>query len=223
LPLIATSHLHCAGGLESEGAERRILIGGAHAVPPDIFPERIDYVALGHLHGPQNLDGGRVRYSGSCFPLSASEIRYTHGVTLLDFDGRNIATTHLEVPWPAPVLRVPKSGLTTLAGLESALDEIEEIETVGLRPLVYVELEAEDAPAVVMGKAEALLRAAPVRPAGVRIHRPVCAVDAEEAVPTAPLNETSPEVLFVHAFEAINGFVPEERHLAAFRDVAGSV
>ncbi len=56
LPLIATGHLHCTGGIESEGAERRILIGGSHAVPPDIFPPRLDYVALGHLHGPQSLD-----------------------------------------------------------------------------------------------------------------------------------------------------------------------
>jgi exonuclease SbcD len=223
LPLIATGHLHCAGGLESEGAERRILMGGAHAVPPDIFSERIDYVALGHLHGPQNLDGGRVRYAGSCFPLSASEIRYSHGVTLLEVDGRNITTTHVDIPWPAPVLRLPKSGLTTLAGLEAALDGIAEVEPVGLRPLVYVELEAEDAPAVVMGKAEALLREAPVRPAGVRIHRPVQEADAGEAAPAVPLSDTSPEVLFVQAFEAANGFTPEERHLAAFRDVAGGV
>jgi exonuclease SbcD len=223
VPLIATGHLHCTGGLESEGAERRILMGGAHAVPPDIFPERIDYVALGHLHGPQNLDGGRVRYAGSCFPLSASEIRYSHGVTVLDIDGRDITATHVDIAWPAPVLRLPKSGLTTLAGMEAALAEIEEVETIGLRPLVYVELEAEDAPAVVMGKAEALLQDAPVRPAGVRIHRPARDTENRPAPPVVPLSETTPEALFIQAFEAANGFMPEERHLAAFRDVAGGV
>ena len=31
LPLIVTGHLHVAGGLESEGSERRILVGGQHA------------------------------------------------------------------------------------------------------------------------------------------------------------------------------------------------
>ncbi|WP_444464985.1 exonuclease subunit SbcD [Rhodobacter capsulatus] len=84
LPLLAMAHLTCAGGLESAGAERRILIGGDHAVPPDVFPPALAYVALGHLHKPQSLDGGRLRYSGSPFPLSATEIGYDHGVTLLD-------------------------------------------------------------------------------------------------------------------------------------------
>lgn len=223
LPLIATGHLHCAGGMESEGAERRILIGGSHAVPPDIFPERIDYVALGHLHCPQNLDGGRVRYSGSCFPLSASEIRYRHGVTILDINGRTINKTHREIPWPAQVLRLPKTGVTDLAGLEVALAEIEEIEAIELRPLVYVELEAKDAPAVVMGKAEALLRKAPVRPAGVRIHRPVSTTDIGVSAPVVSLSEMTPEPLFLKAFEEKNGFPPEDRHVAAFRDVAGAV
>lgn len=223
LPLIATGHLHCAGGLESEGAERRILIGGAHAVPPDIFPERLDYVALGHLHGPQGLAGGRVRYSGSCFPLSASEIRYRHGVTILDIDGRTITATHHEIPWPAPVMRLPATGVTDLAGLEDALAGIETDAPVELRPMVYVELVAEDAPTVVLGKAEALLRNAPVRTAGVRIHRPEAQAEAGATPPAVPLSDTDPETLFSAAFETQNGFAPEARHFAAFRDAVGEV
>ncbi|MCA1334428.1 exonuclease SbcCD subunit D [Pseudooceanicola marinus] len=222
LPLIAMGHLHCTGGLEAEGAERRILIGGSHAVPPEIYPPRIDYVALGHLHGPQSLDGGRVRYSGSCFPLSASEIRYTHGVTILDIEGRDIRATHHAIPLPAPVLRLPATGTLTLAELEAALAEIAPVEDVNLRPLVYVELLAEEAPSVMMGRAEALLREAPVRPAGIRIHR--AAEDSAEPPASAPsLGETSPEDLFARAFETKNGFAPEDRHLAAFRDVLAEV
>ena len=223
LPLIATGHLHCAGGTESEGAERRILIGGAHAVPPDIFPKRLDYVALGHLHQPQSLDGGRVRYSGSPFPLSAAEIRYRHGVTLLDIDGRTITATHREIPRPVPVLRLPERGVTDLAGLENALAEIATDVAQDLRPLVYVELVAEDAPTVVLGKAEELLRAAPVRPAGLRIHRPDTGAGENLPPPAVPLSQTDPETLFAAAFEDRNGFAPEPRHLAAFRDAAGEV
>lgn len=226
LPLIATGHLHCTGGMESEGAERRILIGGSHAVPPDIFPSRIDYVALGHLHGPQNLDGGRVRYSGSCFPLSASEIRYSHGVTLLDIDGRKVTTRHRDIPWPAPVLRLPKSGTMSLDELEAALLEITAVAETGLRPLVYVELAAgEDAPAVIIGKADALLRSMPVRPAGIRIHRAAeIAQEGELAdTPALSLRETLPEDLFVQAFTQKHGMAPADRHLAGFRDIFGSL
>ena len=222
LPLIATGHLHCAGGIESEGAERRLFIGGTEGVPPDIFPPRLDYVALGHLHGPQNLDGGRVRYSGSAFPLSASEIRYQHGVTLLDIDGRKITSRHRDIPWPAPVLRLPAQGMTTLSGLEALLAAVPVIDEVALRPLVYVELLAEDAPPVVMARAEALLRKAPVRTAGIRIHRP----EAEATAPaplTRSLRETIPEDLFRAAYRKKHGAEPDERHLAAFRDAAEGV
>ena len=226
LPLIATGHLHCAGGIESEGAERRILIGGSHAVPPDLFPARLDYVALGHLHGPQNLDGGRVRYSGSCFPLSASEIRYSHGVTILEIDGRRVASRHREITLPAQVLRLPETGSMSLEELEDALLRIVDESEAGLRPLLYVELAAGgEAPAVIMGKAEALLRSVPVRPAGIRIHRAAMDAAASEALPgPAPsLKETQPEDLFIQAFTRKHGFAPEDRHLAGFRDIAGGV
>jgi exonuclease SbcD len=225
LPLIATGHLHCTGGIESEGAERRILIGGSHAVPPDIFPPRLDYVALGHLHGPQNLDGGRVRYSGSCFPLSASEIGYSHGVTILEIDGRSITTRHRDIPWPAPVLRLPKSGTMNLEDLEAALDEIVAIPDVGLRPLVYVEIAAgPEAPAVIIGKAEVLLRSLPLRPAGIRIHRaPETNLADASGAPAVSLRETQPEDLFVQAFSRKHGIAPDDRHLAGFRDILGSL
>ena len=62
---------------------------------------------------------------------------------------------------------LPETGLTDLAGLETALAAIETDAAPDLCPLVYVELIAEDAPTVVLGKAEELLRAAPVRPAGL--------------------------------------------------------
>lgn len=224
LPLIATGHLHCAGGLESEGAERRILIGGSHAVSPDIFPERLDYVALGHLHRPQSLADGRVRYSGSCFPMSASELRYKHGVTILEIQGRTVTSRHREIPWPAQVLRLPETGTMPLEELEKALSLIIDSPDPSLRPLVYVELTAtKEVPAVIIGKAEALLRDAPVRTAGIRIHRtlPEEYETTRAATPTLSLKETQPEDLFVKAFLSCHGAAPEAHHLAAFRDVAG--
>ncbi len=90
LPLIAMGHLTCIGAEPSQGAERPIRIGGEDAVPPSIYPAALSYIALGHLHKPQSLDGGRVRYSGSPFPLSASEIPYDHGVTLIELGQHDV-------------------------------------------------------------------------------------------------------------------------------------
>lgn len=223
LPIIATSHLHCAGGTESEGAERRILIGGAHAIPVDVFPPRLTYVALGHLHGPQNLAGGRVRYSGSCFPLSAAEIRYSHGVTLLEVEGDRVRTEHLPMGRPAPVLRLPGVGTLSVSDLDAALAalDLDPGVQVGLQPLVYVELEATNAAAVIMAEACRILATHPVRTAGVRVRRPETA--ARETVPVISLTETSPEALFGRAYLDKNGIGPEERHLMAFREAMAEV
>ncbi len=60
LPLVVTGHLHVQGASLSESlSERRIVIGGEHAVPPDVFGDEADYVALGHLHRAQSLGGVR--------------------------------------------------------------------------------------------------------------------------------------------------------------------
>jgi len=222
LPVLAMGHLHCRGATESEGAERHILIGGEHALPAEVFPPAFSYVALGHLHRPQDLDGGRIRYSGSCFPLSAAEIGYEHGVTLLDLEDGRIERRHVPLPRPVPVLRLPQSGrdlaalAADLAGLGLAADLPAE-----LRPFVYVTLEAEGPAAVTLTEAEAELARHPVRAAGLRIRRPDAVADA--APPPPSLGETSPEALFRAAFAAANGTEPEPRHLAAFRDALSEV
>ena len=88
LPLVATGHLHVGGAALSESAsERRILVGGEHAVPASVFPETLAYVALGHLHKPQPVGRDTVRYAGAPFPMSAAEEGSRHGVNLVESDG----------------------------------------------------------------------------------------------------------------------------------------
>lgn len=222
LPLLGMGHLHCAGASESEGAERRILIGGEHALPADVFPPAFGYVALGHLHRPQSLDGGRIRYAGSCFPLSAAELAYDHGVTLIEIADGALHHSHLPLPRPADMLRFPAQGAMAIEEFETALAQtaLPGDLPVDLRPLVYVELEATGPAAVLMAQAERVLAAHPVRPAGIRLRR---RDRAEAAPPPVPLAETAPEDLFRAAFERANGTAPEDRHIAAFRDAMAEV
>lgn len=216
LPLLAMGHLTCSGGLASEGAERRILIGGEHAVPPDVFPAELGYVALGHLHRPQSLDGGRVRYSGSAFPLSASEIAYDHGVTLIELtDG--IVHRHLPVDRPVSMFRLPPSGPgkleDVLVGIAKlALDPDTPRDK---QPFVYLSLTADRPATMLAAEIETLMERTPARLAGLSIIR--TDQPAKER-PPATLAETSPEDLFLSAFAEVHGTPPDPHHLAAFRD-----
>lgn len=219
VPLLAMAHLTCAGGLESAGAERRILIGGDHAVPPDVFPPALAYVALGHLHKPQSLDGGRVRYSGSPFPLSASEIGYDHGVTLLDLD-TGAAPRHIPLPRPVPVLRLPARGTAPLPEILAALEALPPGAPARAEgPFLYLALSADRPVTEITAALEAALEALPLRLAGLTITRPETAT----APPPQDLSRTTPEALFAMAFRDLHGCDPEPRHLGAFRDALSEV
>jgi len=222
LPILAMGHLTCAGGLESEGAERRILIGGEHAVPPDIFPPSLSYVALGHLHRPQSLDGGRVRYSGSPFPLSAAEIAYDHGVTLLDLDD-GLALRHIPLPRPVPMFRLPRSGTAPLADVAAELAALDlSPETPReMQPFVYLSLLADRPAPQLAAEVEALIDALPVRLAGLSITRPEVAGQPEGPLPS--LSDIQPEDLFKTAFRQAHGLEPDTTHLAAFRDALSEI
>jgi exonuclease SbcD len=221
-PLIATGHLTCLGALESAGgpdadsAERRILIGGEHAAPPNIFPLDLAYVALGHLHRPQTVEGRAIRYSGAPFPLSASELSYAHGVTILDI-GAELLWRHVDLPRPVPCLRLPARGALAPEELESA------IAALGLdpeapreqQPFVYVVI-APQGPAAGVGlEIERRLEKAPLRCAGVKIVRPALG-PIEAPAPVKPLADCDPAELFARAFAQAHGGPPQPQHWAAF-------
>ena len=101
LPKILMGHLFVQNGKES-GSERNIQIGGATAIRIDDFPCGVDYVALGHLHRPQSINGASypVRYSGSPLPLRFNEATYRKTVCLLEVSGVDDSPSVEEVEIP---------------------------------------------------------------------------------------------------------------------------
>lgn len=138
LPIIATGHLTVVGSKTSD-SERDIHIGGLGSVSPGQFHEAFSYVALGHLHRPQNPGGDdRVRYSGSPIALSFSEASDKKEVRILEIKGKTITQHSL----PIPVFRNLAQIRTTTANLESSLKKFEE-PSGPLR--TWVEIVVEDA------------------------------------------------------------------------------
>jgi DNA repair protein SbcD/Mre11 len=108
--LLATGHVYAVGGTVSELSERKLVIGKEAAIPADVFPADLAYVALGHLHLAQPV-GGRdgIRYAGSVLPLSFDERTYAHGVVLADLEGDALAACRaLPVPRPVALASIPE-------------------------------------------------------------------------------------------------------------------
>jgi exonuclease SbcD len=83
---ILIAHAFVAGGAECE-SERPLSVGGAGTVDASSL-DGFDYVALGHLHCPQRIGKGEVRYSGSLLKYSFDEAHQPKGVYLVEMDAR---------------------------------------------------------------------------------------------------------------------------------------
>ncbi len=132
---VVMAHAFVVGGHASD-SERDIRVGGVDAVPAGVFAG-VDYVALGHLHGPQAIGfppevagegpgegapAGSVasarapvlRYSGSPLAYSFSERHHRKSTVLVELGPPGVVRAE---PVPAPVPR-------RLAELTGTLDEL---------------------------------------------------------------------------------------------------
>jgi exonuclease SbcD len=107
--LILTGHCYMVNGAVSELSERKILGGNQHALPVELFPDDIAYVALGHLHLAQRVGASNhIRYSGSPIPLSFDESDYPHQVVQVDIRaGQPAETVAVKIPRSVQLLRIP--------------------------------------------------------------------------------------------------------------------
>ncbi len=108
---VVAAHAFVTGALPSD-SERDLRVGGIGDAPATVFAG-LSYVALGHLHGQQNVaapDGetqARIRYSGSPLAFSFSERNHRKSVTLAEIDETGaVTTTLLEAPVPRALRQV---------------------------------------------------------------------------------------------------------------------
>ncbi len=87
---VAVAHAFVAGGLASE-SERPLSVGAVPTVGAAVFAG-FDYVALGHLHQPQQAGGDHIRYAGSLLKYSFAEAGQRKSVALVELDGAGKAT-----------------------------------------------------------------------------------------------------------------------------------
>jgi exonuclease SbcD len=113
--LIVLGHLYVTGAEPSHLSERRVSIGGQESASLRLFPDDIDYVALGHMHRAQRVGRETIRYAGAPIALSLDEAGYRHQCVVVDFAGGRVAELRaLEVPQVIEIVRIPGRGAATL-------------------------------------------------------------------------------------------------------------
>lgn len=77
---VLLAHQFVTGALRCESEE--LLVGGVEQIDVQVF-DGFDYVALGHLHGPQAVGRPTVRYSGTPLKYSFSEARHQKSISVI--------------------------------------------------------------------------------------------------------------------------------------------
>ena len=78
---VLLTHQFVTGSVTCESEE--LSVGGSDNVDGAVFAG-FDYVALGHIHGPQNIGTERIRYCGTPLKYSFSEAGHKKSVTLVE-------------------------------------------------------------------------------------------------------------------------------------------
>lgn len=104
--LLATGHCYVSGSELSPNSERKIQ-GGNQALPLDIFPESLAYVALGHLHRPQPTARKGVHYSGAPLPFSLDEHDYGHRIQVVEIQNGTVERRSIRIPCFTEILIKP--------------------------------------------------------------------------------------------------------------------
>ena len=135
LPAVLMAHLAVKADIDLRGHDASLMIGGEECVGVEELGEGYGYVALGHIHCPQEVKGGKtvVRYCGAPRAIRFDET-YDHGV--------DVVTVAAGVPGPGTVeIRTkvfePLHALVTIGGEEGLPFED------ALRKLVEAPLPAE--------------------------------------------------------------------------------
>ena len=108
---VLVAHQFVTGATRSDSEE--ISVGGLDNVDASVF-EPFSYVALGHIHRPQNIGSARVRYSGTPLKYSFSEAG----------DEKSITIAELDVKGEVALRTIPLKPLHELREIRNTYDEL---------------------------------------------------------------------------------------------------
>ena len=109
------AHMYVDGS-ETSRSEREIHIAKPYAVSPQRFPSTAHYIALGHLHRPQEINApSRTFYAGSILQLDFGEREQKKRVVMIDARPGK----------PATIESLPLSSGRQLTEVSGTFDEIQ--------------------------------------------------------------------------------------------------
>ena len=142
---VLLTHQFVTGSTTCESEE--ISVGGSDNVDASVFAD-FDYVALGHIHGPQNIGSNRIRYCGTLLKYSFSEETHHKSVTVVNLSAKGELQLQLRPLIPRHDLRSIRGNFAELYAATASedylhvilTDEADVPEAIGKLRLIYPNL-----------------------------------------------------------------------------------
>ncbi|MBE2887247.1 exonuclease SbcCD subunit D C-terminal domain-containing protein [Geobacter anodireducens] len=218
IPIVGTGHLFTAGGQTVDGdGVRELYVGSLAHVTSGIFPACFNYLALGHLHVPQKVNGSEtIRYSGSPLPMGFGEAKQQKSVCQVEFHSTAASVQLIDVPVFQKLERVKGDW----DGISSRILELTATDTQGWLEVIYDGTEVigdlrERLEAAISGTQMEILRIKNNR----IIERVLGQIHEEETLDDLNVNDVFERCLAVHD-------VPEEQRpelLRAYQETVSSL
>jgi len=131
---VLITHQFVTGASRSESED--ISVGGSDNVDANVFSD-FDYVALGHIHGPQNIGRETIRYCGTPLKYSFSEVKHEKSVTVLELlDKGQVKFKYIPL--------IPQRDMRELRGTYMEITNKENYEGTNVYDYVHITLTDED-------------------------------------------------------------------------------
>ena len=218
IPIVGTGHLFTAGGQTVDGdGVRELYVGSLAHVTAGIFPACFNYLALGHLHVPQKVNGSEtIRYSGSPLPMGFGEAKQQKSVCQVEFHSTAASVQLIDVPIFQKLERVKGDW----EGISNRIIELSATDSQGWLEVIYDGTEVigdlrERLEAAISGTQMEILRIKNNR----IIERVLGQIHEEETLDDLNVNDVFERCLAVHD-------VPEEQRpelLRAYQETVSSL
>ncbi len=202
IPIIAMGHLFTAGGqtLDGDGV-RELYVGSLAHVSKDVFPQSIDYLALGHLHVSQRVGGTQhLRYCGSPIPMGVGEANQQKKIILIAFKGHKPNIEEVSIPCFQQLIRV-------VGTLDDICTKLEELKATACSAWLEIEYTGHEVVANLRDKIDEILSGTSLEVIRIKNKRMM-----ERVIQTISENETlddlDPKEVFARCLDAFD--VPEE-------------
>ncbi len=139
---VLLTHQFVTGAATCESEE--ISVGGSDNVDASVFAD-FDYVALGHIHGPQNIGSNRIRYCGTPLKYSFSEADHHKSVTVVKLGAKGELELEL-------IPLMPEHDLRQIRGTFSQVTEKSFYEGTPTKDYLHIILTDEDDVPEAIGK-----------------------------------------------------------------------